>query len=50
MSLFQRDMAAEVLEEFEVIKMIDDEERIVDYEYKVLLYVNNFNECLRNAG
>ena len=30
--------------------MLDDDDRIVEYEYKVILYINNFNECWRNAG
>lgn len=30
--------------------MIDNEDRIVDYEYKLILFVNNYNECLKHAG
>ena len=30
--------------------MIDDDDRVVDYEYKVILFINNFNECLKHAG
>ena len=30
--------------------MIDNDEKVVDFEYKLILFINNFNECLKNAG
>lgn len=30
--------------------MIDNDEKIVDFEYKLILMINNFNECLKHAG
>lgn len=30
--------------------MVDNEEKIVEYEYKVILFINNYNECLKHAG
>jgi hypothetical protein len=30
--------------------MIDNDEKVVDFEYKLILFINNFNECLKHAG
>lgn len=30
--------------------MVDNEEKIVEYEYKCILFINNYNECLKHAG
>lgn len=43
-------MTEEVLEEFEAIRMTDNEDRIVDFEYKCIVFINNYNECLKHAS
>ena len=32
------------------MKPMHSEDELVDFEYKVLLYINNYNECLKHAG
>jgi hypothetical protein len=32
------------------VKPMHTEDELVDFEYKILLYINNFNECLKHAG
>lgn len=30
--------------------MVESEEKIVEYEYKCILFINNYNECLKHAS
>jgi hypothetical protein len=32
------------------LKPMHSEDELVDFEYKILLYINNYNECLKHAG
>lgn len=34
----------------EDVRPLYNEDELVDFEYKVLLYINNYNECLKHAG
>lgn len=30
--------------------MIDNDDKIVDFEYKLIMFVNNYHECLKHAS
>ena len=47
----QREEVASLEREWrQEIKTMYNEDELVDFEYKVLLYINNYNECLKHAG
>jgi uncharacterized membrane protein YcaP (DUF421 family) len=50
LSIFQKDFAKEITDEYETVKAVDNEEKTVEYEYKCILFINNYNECLKHAG
>lgn len=36
-------------EEYQKVKLSRNETAVVNYEYKLILNMNNFNECLKNS-
>lgn len=47
---FQKQEREGLQREWREVKGREDEDEIVDFEYRIILYINNYNECLRHAG
>lgn len=42
MNNFQKELVEGIVEEWDAVRMVENENRIVEFEYKCLMFVNNF--------